>query len=433
MERERPLQSLSDDELLSRLAELLRHSRRCEAELVTHISEVDERRLYAREACPSMFVYCTERLHLSEAEAYLRIAAARASREHPLLLPMLADGRLHLSGIARLAPHLTSANREAVLARAAYQSKREIEELIAELWPRADVPTLVRKLPAPRPDARPVASVPSGSGWLASGPVPASGSELCPDRVAARSERHPDAVGSELPGDRVRTELEREPDLSEPAAEPPAGVDGGLGMVNARQATVEPLSADRYKVQFTATAELREKIERLKALMRSCVPNGDLAAIIEAAVTEKLQRLEARRFGRKASPRQPAEGRATRPRSPLPRTTAALRKAPSNGTPHSRHVPASVRRAVYERDGGRCRYLDRQGRRCTAREGLEFHHRHPFGHGGAHSVENLCLMCHAHNACVAEVVHGTQALNHRRADPIEGRRRPPNPSPPAAD
>ena len=35
----------------------------------------------------TMFAYCTERLHLSEAEAYLRIAAARASREHPILLP----------------------------------------------------------------------------------------------------------------------------------------------------------------------------------------------------------------------------------------------------------------------------------------------------------------------------------------------------------
>ena len=44
-----------------------------------------------------MFAYCTEVLHLSEAEAYLRIAAARAAREHPLLLTLLADGRLHLA------------------------------------------------------------------------------------------------------------------------------------------------------------------------------------------------------------------------------------------------------------------------------------------------------------------------------------------------
>ena len=90
MSLERPLESLSDDDLLRGLSDLLRQSRRVEADLVAHIGEVDERRLYAREACPSMFAYCTEVLHLSEAEAYLRITVARAAREHPLLLAMLA-------------------------------------------------------------------------------------------------------------------------------------------------------------------------------------------------------------------------------------------------------------------------------------------------------------------------------------------------------
>jgi len=41
--------------LLHRLAELMRQSRRVEADVVAHIAEVDERRLYAREAFPSMF------------------------------------------------------------------------------------------------------------------------------------------------------------------------------------------------------------------------------------------------------------------------------------------------------------------------------------------------------------------------------------------
>jgi hypothetical protein len=59
---------------------------------------------------------------------------------------------------------------------------------------------------------------------------------------------------------------------------------------------VEPLAPARYKVQFTASAELHDKLERLRALMRSSVPDGDLAAIVEQAVTEKLQRLESRRF-----------------------------------------------------------------------------------------------------------------------------------------
>src|SRR5262245_63652013 len=112
MKHERPLKDLPDDELLGRLARLIGASRRVESDLVAHLAEVDERRLYAREASPSMYAYCTEVLHLSEAEAYLRITAARASREHPMLLAMLADGRLHLAAIAKLAPHLTRQNRQ---------------------------------------------------------------------------------------------------------------------------------------------------------------------------------------------------------------------------------------------------------------------------------------------------------------------------------
>ena len=138
---------ISDDELLRRLSDLLQQSRRVEAELVAHIGEVDERRLYASQGSPSMFSYATEVLHLSEAEAYLRITVARASRKHPVLLEMLADGRCHLSGIAKLAPHLSEVNRDKFLGRASHQSKRKIEELVAELAPKPDVPAAIRKLP----------------------------------------------------------------------------------------------------------------------------------------------------------------------------------------------------------------------------------------------------------------------------------------------
>ena len=141
------LELVPDDELLRRLVEILGQSRRVEADLVAHIGEVDARRLYAREASPSMFAYCTETLHLSEAAAYLRIAAARASREHPVLLTMLASGRLHLTAIAKLAPHLTPGNRDWLLERAIHRTKRQVEELVAEIAPRPDVSSMVRRLP----------------------------------------------------------------------------------------------------------------------------------------------------------------------------------------------------------------------------------------------------------------------------------------------
>ena len=210
------LDSISDEVLLRRLSEILKESRRVEVELVAHIGEVDQRRLYARsEASPSMFVYCTERLHLSAAETYLRLAVARAARKHPAILPMLEDGRLHLSGIAKLAPVLTEANCESLLDRATHNSKRKIEELVADVAPKPDVPSTMRKLPAPREPSKPAPTL-----------------EFRPDAVEA-------------------------PTQPEPAPPPcPAPV---------KPAVVEPLAPSRYRVQFTAGAELREKLEVVEA------------------------------------------------------------------------------------------------------------------------------------------------------------------------
>lgn len=79
--KEKPkLKSLSDEELLDRLSEQLGESRRVEAQVVAHIGEVDARKLYRREACPSMFAYCTQVLNLSEPESYERIKLARAAQ-----------------------------------------------------------------------------------------------------------------------------------------------------------------------------------------------------------------------------------------------------------------------------------------------------------------------------------------------------------------
>ena len=54
MSHERLLDSLSDDELLRRLTTLMDQHRQVESEVVAHIAEVDERKLYLGEGCSSM-------------------------------------------------------------------------------------------------------------------------------------------------------------------------------------------------------------------------------------------------------------------------------------------------------------------------------------------------------------------------------------------
>jgi hypothetical protein len=357
MQKKPNLRSLSDEELLRRLSEILKDSRRVEADLVAHIAEVDARRAYAREAVPSMFKYCTELLHLSEPEAWLRIRAARASRKHPRLLTMLRSGRIHLSGIALLAPHLNSRNEERLLDRATHKSKRQIEEMVAELKPQPDAPPMVRKLPAPRPKA-------SGA------PAPQLRPDAVPTTLQAAS-----ASGILAPALQLR----------------PDAVGGGP----ASASKIEPVAPDRYRVRFTASGEMRDKLERLKDLMRSSVPDGDLARIIDIAITEKLERLEAKRFGKTRAPRKTL--------------------AETDTMAKSRHIPAAVRRAVYERDQGRCTYEDARGKRCTARDQLEFHHHDvPYGKKGDHSLKNVRITCESHNKLLAELEYGEAKMARYR-------------------
>ena len=86
-------------------------------------------------------------LHLAEHAAFNRIEAARAARRFPIIVELLADGRIHLSAVRLLAPHLTEANHDSVLGEASHKSKREIEQLVARLLPRPDAPSIVCKLP----------------------------------------------------------------------------------------------------------------------------------------------------------------------------------------------------------------------------------------------------------------------------------------------
>ena len=103
--------------------------------------------------------------------------------------------------------------------------------------------------------------------------------------------------------------------------------------------------------------------------------------------------------------------------------------AASDTSPRTRQIPAAIKRAVHERDGGRCRYVDEQGRRCGARDRLEFHHRHPFGFGGDHSVGNVALVCQQHNHRLAEIDYGQQAMEAHRASRRTTGERAPSPSP----
>jgi hypothetical protein len=140
--------ALPDRELLAHIDALAGNEREATAELVAHLAALEMRPwLYLGDGYGSLFDYCTRALRLSEDAACNRIDAARACTRFPLILEMLVAGAVTLTSVRKLKGLLTTENHETLLRKAAHRSKEQIEALIAELAPKPDVPTMVRKLP----------------------------------------------------------------------------------------------------------------------------------------------------------------------------------------------------------------------------------------------------------------------------------------------
>jgi hypothetical protein len=330
------LSHLTDHDLLHHLAALVVRDRATTAALLAHLAEVDARRLYLPAAYPSMHEYCVHELHLSEEAAFKRIHAARAARRVPSLFAAVADGRLHLSGVLLLAPHLTAENVDELIAAAAYQTKAGIENLLARRFPRPDVPARVQPI----------------------GPTPSS---LVTDEHA--------------PGRVLFTTAQLSP-----------------GRVEAPRAKVAPLSPERFSLQLTMGQGLYDKLRYAQALLSHQIPSGDVAQVLERALDALIEKLEQRKFAA-----------TTRPCS---------RQQHSNTG--GRHIPAAVRRAVWERDGGRCTFVSETGHRCPARTFLEFDHVDEVARGGEATVDGIRLRCRAHNQYAAECTFGAEFMEYKR-------------------
>ena len=96
---------------------------------------------------------------------------------------------------------------------------------------------------------------------------------------------------------------------------------------------------------------------------------------------------------------------------------AATSKPPrgqARRTMSARHIPAHVKRAVWERDQGQCTFVSEAGRRCPARGRVEFDHVDPVACGGRATVVGTRLLCRAHNQYEAERMFGTEFMRHKR-------------------
>jgi len=347
------------------------------AVVLSRIAEVDERKLYLEEGYPSMIAFCIQELNYSEGAAYKRVYAARAARRFPVLFVALADGYLHLSGVVMLSKHLTSGNVDELVAAAQNKSKTEIEHLIAQRFPRPDLPERLY----PITPAAPVVPL-----------APALEVQLSPGKVRAAAEQVWSPVDQLSPGTVGLTTLNAPP----PALGPVSQLSPGKVEPPARHDRMMPLAPQRYGVEVTFDQEAHDLLEYAQALMGH--PSAAIAPVLTSALKLWVAHLEKQKFA------------------------VTTRPGHSRCGGNSRYIPAAVRRAVCERDQGQCSFVAESGKRCGARRRLEFDHEVPVARGGLATVENVRLRCRAHNQYAAERMFGTEFMEQKRREARHARR-----------
>ena len=218
-------------------------------------------------------------LRLSEHAAYGRIEAARVARKFPIVLDLLAEGAVTLTTVTLLGPVLTPGNHQQVLDEARHLSKREVEHLVARLRPQPSIAESVRKLPSAK-----VAHV----------------IDLLADATS-------DGAATATPV---------------PSSQP----------VPPRQVALTPLAPDRYEVQLTVTRATHDKLRRAQDLLRHSIPAGDLAEIVDRAVTP-LSPISSGPNSRQSSVQAPVRSRSRVATHPVGRQASGVetRRRPLRG------------------------------------------------------------------------------------------------------
>ncbi len=153
-----------------------------------------------------------------------------------------------------------------------------------------------------------------------------------------------------------------------------------------------PTAPERYGVQFTMAQATHDKLRYAQALLGHDAPAAEIAEVFDRALDALIAQLEHAKFA------------------------ATKRPHRKNGhvSDDPRHIPAAVKRAVWERDGGRCTFVSEDRHRCEATSPLEFDHAEPVAQGGKATAANLRLRCRAHNQHGAEQVFGAGFMDEKR-------------------
>jgi 5-methylcytosine-specific restriction endonuclease McrA len=177
-----------------------------------------------------------------------------------------------------------------------------------------------------------------------------------------------------------------------------------------------------YEVTIAADEEFMQLYQRVRAIQSiKAKPGEDIASTFKALMQEYITRHAPEEKSKRRAKRKKAQERGTREKETqkrrVERKGTHCRNAPSDRPnpvsvgrgkrgARTRHIPADVKDKVLARDNHRCTFIASDGVRCNAARHLQFDHVEPFARGGDHTLDNLRLLCAAHNRQMAEGMFG---------------------------
>jgi len=242
---------LSDSSLRQAMPGVVAAEHRSIAALVACLAEYGRRRLHNADGYPTLCAYAIDALGYSEDSAWRRAKAAEVAQDFPAVLPMLADGRLHLTALVMVAPHLTRANADELLELVALKNKKTIERVLAERFPHPDLPTRLAPL----------------------------ASQTLYSVAPARNDG---VVTAEAPTDARPTLCTAAPARNEGPIPP---------------AKLAMRAPERFGLQVTIDETTHDLLRRAQELLSHQVPNGDLPTVLRRVLEAAVPVLEKRKFG----------------------------------------------------------------------------------------------------------------------------------------
>ncbi|ACG72573.1 HNH nuclease [Anaeromyxobacter sp. K] len=358
-------------ELTNRLVALLRSERHAMAEFLVALAEFDRRGLYRARGHTSLFSFLRRELGLSAGAAQYRKTAAELIQRYPAVERGLREGKLCLSSVCELSKVVTTENCAEILPRFFGLSSRDAAAVAASIRPvenplRREVVVPIRAVAAP----------------------PMASSAAAPVLFRAPEPPPPGRVEPAGRGDAARGEPvdPRAPEACFVAPASPASPA-------AKPSSVDWLAGDSARMHLTVSKAFLEKLDAARDALSHAMPGATRENVLEAALDELLAE-RARRKGLTAKPRK-----SIRPSMPD-------------------HIPAHVRREVWERDCGRCTFVLPSGEPCGSTHRLELDHVVPVARGGASTVDNLRIRCRGHN-----LEEARRALGDALVDAYAPRRR----------